>query len=175
MLFSKDRDPNVIIEVAPPPPPPPERPAPPLPKYYGQMGFAEPVILLSTDRSPQRSYRVGDKVDDFKVAAFDAETLTLEWDEKMLKNDLKDLRAKEPERPVQRAAAPSTAAAPQAKGITKMGNAAAKSDPVLGPPNGMYRSCVAGDNSPSGIEKDGYKKVIVTTLMGSSCQWEPIR
>src|SRR6185295_17971778 len=37
MLFSKDRNPNVIIEAPPPPPPPkPEEPPPPRPVYFGQ-------------------------------------------------------------------------------------------------------------------------------------------
>src|ERR1700687_1792624 len=45
-LFSKDRNPNVIIEVAPPPPPPKEEPPPPRPAYYGQMGLAEPVAFF---------------------------------------------------------------------------------------------------------------------------------
>ena len=45
-LFSKDRNPNVIIETAPPPPPKPEEPPPPRPAYYGQMGLGEPVAFL---------------------------------------------------------------------------------------------------------------------------------
>src|ERR1700726_2905671 len=35
-LFSKDRNPNVIIEIAPAPPTKPEEPVPPRPAYYGQ-------------------------------------------------------------------------------------------------------------------------------------------
>ncbi len=174
MLFSKDRDPNVIIDVVPPAPPPPEKPVPSLPKYYGQMSFGEPVILLSTERTPQKSYRVGEKVGEFKIVAFDRDSVTLEWNDKTLKNDLKDLTPKEAERPVQAVAAPAPAVA-QSASVTKMGGAPPKSDPALGAPNGMYRTCLASDTSPDGTVKDGFRKVIVAGLMGATCQWEPIR
>lgn len=181
-LFSQDRDSTVILEPPPtpppPPPPPPEKPVPPLPSYHGQMSFgAAPVILLSTEKLPQKSYRQGDKVGEFQIAEFDSDTVTFEWNEKTLVNNLKDLTPKEPERPVQRAAATNTSAkAASVASISKMGAAPAqKSDPALGPPNGMYRSCVDSDTSPDGTVKDGYVKKIVQTLMGRTCQWEPIR
>jgi len=174
MLFSKDRDPNVIIDVVPPPPPPPEKPVPTLPKYYGQMNFGEPVILLSTERTPQKSYRAGDKIGEFKIAAFDRDSLTLEWNDKTLKNDLKDLTPKEAERPVQVVAAPAPVAV-QSASVTKMGGAPPKSDPALGAPNGMYRTCLPNDTSPDGTVKDGFRKAIIGGLMGITCQWEPIR
>jgi hypothetical protein len=177
MLFSRDRDPNIILDAPPPPPPPPpEKPVPPLPKYYGQMAFDEPVILLGTDNSPQKSYRVGDKVGQFKLTAFDATTVTLEFDEKTLKSELRDLTPKEAERPVQVAAAAPAPAGAQVASITKMGGAAqAKTDPVFGQQNGNYRMCAPGDNSPDGTIKDGYRKSIVMSMMGPSCQWEPVR
>ena len=174
MLFSKDRDPNVIIDVVAPPPPPPEKPVPPLPQYYGQMSFGEPVILLSTQKLPQKSYRAGDKVGEFKIAAFDSSTVTFEWEEKVLKNNLKDLTPKEAERPVSAAASPAPKSA-QAASNTKMGGVPPKSDPAFGPANGMYRMCVPTDTSPDGTVLNGYKKVIVSGLMGATCQWEPIR
>jgi hypothetical protein len=38
-----------------------------------------------------------------------------------------------------------------------------------------YRSCVAGDNSPSGTMVDGYRKVMTTSPFGVSCGWEKIQ
>jgi hypothetical protein len=178
MLFSKDRDPNVLIDAPPPPPPPPpEPPVPTLPKYYGQMSFDEPVILLSTVGSQQKSFRVGDKVGEFKLAAFDRDTVTLEWRDKMLKNNLKDLTPKEAERPVQAATPAPAPAAAQTASITKMGGGAAavKSDPALGAAHGIYRECLPSDTSPAGTVKDGFTKRIIGGLMGTTCQWEPIR
>src|SRR5215469_7025143 len=69
MLFSKDRNPNVIVQPPPPPPPPPPMPA--LPFYYGQMAIGQPVVLLGiTNNGEQKSYRVGDDVGKFKLMAF---------------------------------------------------------------------------------------------------------
>jgi Sec-independent protein translocase protein TatA len=176
MLFSKDRDPNVLVDPpAPPPAPPPDKPVPPLPSYYGQMSLGEPVIVLGNEKLPQKSYHAGEKIGEFKIASWDRDTVTLEWEEKTLVNNLRDLTPKEAERPSQAAAPVPTAAAQTAKSITKMGGAAPKSDPAFGPPNGMYRACVASDTSPHGTVKDGYQKAVVPGLMGVTCQWEPIR
>jgi hypothetical protein len=38
-----------------------------------------------------------------------------------------------------------------------------------------YRSCVPGDNSPSGTIVDGYRKVMTTSPFGVSCGWEKIQ
>jgi hypothetical protein len=60
MLFSKDRDPNVLLDPPPAPPAaPPEKPVPPLPSYYGQMSLGEPVILLAAERAAQKLPRGG--------------------------------------------------------------------------------------------------------------------
>ena len=56
-LFSKDRNPNVIIEPPPPPPAPkPEEPPPPRPEYFGQMGLGEPVAFLSLEKGARRDF-----------------------------------------------------------------------------------------------------------------------
>jgi hypothetical protein len=178
LLFAKDRDPNVVIVAEPPPPPPPEPPAPPLPEYYGQMNFGEPVIVLGLE-GKQKSYRVGERIGEFTVAAFDRESITLEWRDKRLRHELRELTPK----PATRSAAPappapaaSAAAAPPAANVAKMGgSSAAKPDTVFGKQLGMVRLCLPDDPSPEGTVKDGYRKVIVNGLMGPSCSWEPIR
>lgn len=38
-----------------------------------------------------------------------------------------------------------------------------------------YRSCLPGDNSPSGTIADGYRKVMTTSPFGVSCGWEKIQ
>jgi hypothetical protein len=38
-----------------------------------------------------------------------------------------------------------------------------------------YRSCLTGDNSPSGTIVDGYRKVMTTSPFGVSCGWEKIQ
>jgi hypothetical protein len=39
----------------------------------------------------------------------------------------------------------------------------------------MYRECVQSDTSPEGTVLSGYRKAVIQGLMGTSCQWEPIR
>ena len=171
-LFSKDRDPNVIVEAAPPPPPPPKPPVPAFPKYHGQMAFGDPVLVLSTDKTPQKSYRAGEKVGEFTLVEFDRESATFKWNDEVLKKQLRDLAPKEGETVVQAATpvAAAAAAAPKPAPVAQP-----KGEAVLGTANGMYRACVPGDNSPSGTVVGGYRKNVIPGMMGITCQWEPIR
>ena len=93
MLFSKDRNPTVVVE---PPKPPPEPVMPALPNYHGQMSIGEPVILLSTSAAgAQRSYHAGDQVGDFKLVSFDEARADFEWKGKNVERKLEELRPKE--------------------------------------------------------------------------------
>src|SRR5262249_33845750 len=60
-LFSRARNPNVVIEPPPPAPtPPPPPPMPALPFYHGQMGLGpEPVAVLSLKGNDQKGYHAG--------------------------------------------------------------------------------------------------------------------
>ncbi len=169
-LFSKDRNPDVIIEVAPPPPPKPEEPPPPRPAYYGQMALGEPVAFLGIDKSGQKGFHVGDKVGPFKLVAFNHETITFEWKDKTLKYPLEELKPKD-------SAAGQPAAPVAAKAVRASSRIGATDDksPALGIQNGETRACVSGDNSPSGTVKDGFRKKITAGPFGPSCQWELIK
>jgi hypothetical protein len=174
-LFSKDRNPNVIIETVPPPPPKPEEPPPPRPEYYGQMGLGEPVAFLSSEKG-QKGFRVGDKVGAFKLVAFNRETITFEWKGKTLQYPLAELKPKEPVNVAGAQAAPAAAAkAAASSGV--IGNSAAQDtkNPVFGAQTGETRVCVPTDTSPSGTVKDGYRKSIIPGMFGPMCQWEPIK
>jgi hypothetical protein len=177
-LFSKDRNPNVEVVPPPPPPaPPPPKPVPPLPVYFGQMNLVEPLIVLSTERSEQKSYRKGDTVGNFKLLAFDRDTITLEFDDKELKHDLTELAPKAGAPVAQQAVV--VAAAPAASAAVALGGNTAKStgsdNPSIGVDMGAgYHGCVAGDNSPAGTVVNGYVKRVTTGLMGQSCHWEPV-
>lgn len=93
MLFSKDRNPTVVVE---PPKPAPEPVMPALPSYHGQMAIGEPVILLSASaNAAQRSYHAGDQVGDFKLVSFDAARVSFEWKGKNVERKLEELRPKE--------------------------------------------------------------------------------
>jgi hypothetical protein len=170
-LFSKDRNPNVIIEVAPVPPPKPEEPPPPRPAYYGQMGFGEPVALLSGDKGAQKGFHVGDKVGPFKLVAFDHQTITFEWQGKTLEYPLEELKPKGPL--VQQAVA--AAAAPSVVSANPVIQTTTDKNPGFGGLNGEIRSCVPGDKSPGGTVKDGFRKVVTPGPFGEMCLWEPIK
>lgn len=173
-LFSKDRNPNVIIEVAPPPPPKPEEPVPPRPAYFGQMAFAEPVLLLSGEKGGQKGFHVGDKVGPFKLLAFNRETVTFEWNGKTLEYPVTELKQKEATAPAAQTGVPAFAPEKVASGGAVIGITQEKG-PVLGTQNGDIRSCVAGDKSPSGTVKDGFRKSVVPGPFGEMCLWEPIK
>ena len=170
-LFSKDRDPNVIIETAPPAAPPPEPPIPTFPKYHGQMAFGDPVVVLSTEKIPQKSFHAGDDVGEFKLEQFDRDSVTLSWNGKTFKKPVRELAPKEGEKVVQAAAPAAPApAAPKPAPVAQP-----KGPAVLGAANGETRACVPGDNTPSGTVVGGYRKNIIPGMMGVTCQWEPIR
>jgi len=172
-LFSKDRNPNVIVEVVPPPAPKPEEPTPPRPFYFGQMGFGQPVALLSVDKGGQKGFHVGDEVGPFKLVAFNRETITFEWNGKTLEYPLAELKPKESQ--AQQAAAVGAAPSkPQSLGPV-IATVTDDKGPVLGTQNGEIRSCVSGDKSPAGTVKDGFRKSVVNGPFGPMCQWEPIK
>ncbi|MBV8845409.1 MAG: hypothetical protein JO307_21580 [Bryobacterales bacterium] len=179
MLFSKDRNPNVIVQPPPPPPPPPPMPA--LPFYYGQMAIGQPVVLLGVaNNGEQKSYHVGEDVGKFKLTAFDVETITFEWDGKQVVRKLQELIPKE----VVPAAAPATAASgpnPDAGPKTSIVAPAVKQELATKPAEpgvdmgAGFRGCVAGDTSPAGTVSNGYKKNITQGLMGQTCYWEKVK
>jgi len=108
MLFSKDRNPTVVVE---PPKPAPEPVMPALPNYHGQIAIGEPVILLSAANNVQRSYHTGDQVGDFKLVSFDQENIAFEWKGKSVERKLEELR---PKQTLAQAAAAAPASTPPA-------------------------------------------------------------
>jgi hypothetical protein len=93
MLFSKDRNPTVVVEPAKPAP---EPVMPALPSYHGQMAIGEPVILLSPSaNATQRSYHAGEQVGDFKIVSFDEARVAFEWKGKNVERKIEELRPKE--------------------------------------------------------------------------------
>lgn len=172
-LFTKDRNPTVIVEV---PAPKPEPPMPTLPIYHGQMSFGEPVVLLSYGSEGQKSYRVGQKVGEFTVLAFTRDAITLEWNSKKIERKLAELTPKEPQRQAQDTTAVAAPAAPAVTSLARPAAAAAElRSPSLGTDmGGGFRACVPGDTAPTGTVLDGYKKVVTQSLMGQTCRWEKV-
>jgi hypothetical protein len=181
MLFSKDRNPNVVVE--PPPPPKPEPPPPPmpaLPHYYGQMHFGGPavVVLSSATANDQKSYAVGDKIGEFTVIAFNQDSITFDWDGKEVVRNLADLRPKDasPSGPAASSAPPQPVQNNNSL-VSIGGSTPNNTAPAIGVDmgGGAHACSNPDDGSPSGTIVGGYRKVISQGLMGKSCYWEQVK
>jgi hypothetical protein len=177
-LFSRDRNPNVAIELPPPPPPPPPAPKmPELPAYYGEIGFGDPTVLLRLPKESQQSYHKGEKVGPFVLVSFNSDKIVFDWDGKLVERKPDELREKESVQEVAVARQQAVAApAPvnNGGGFKQVGGAAEgpKLDPKIGADNGGgIHQCVTGEKSPPGTIVDGFKKLITTNMFGETCMW----
>jgi len=171
-LFSKDRNPNVILD---PVIPPPEKPAPPFPVARGVMlwGGVPPTVVLSDKAGgPQKGYHPGEKIGEWKIASIDNSYVIFEWNGKQFKKRIDELLDRTP---LTMAEAPAPAAGPAAspkpgQSLSANGTAGPGIDTGTG-----LKGCVPGDKTPSGAVVDGYKKVVNQTPFGASCQWEQVK
>jgi hypothetical protein len=179
-LFSKDRNPTVVIE-----PPKIEAPKimPPLPVVYGVMGLPSGTKAIMSEKAGNAGHSVhaGDTIGEFKIAALDPENVTFNWDGKQISKKIEDL--------IDRSNAPGAAGAQSAavQGGANP-NAAVRAAPPPPPNNqpqvasapgkeigGGYHACVPGDTSPSGTVSGGFRKNSVATPFGPSCNWVPVQ
>jgi len=168
MLFSQDRNPNVVLEVAPP------KPVPPFPVAYGVMdlGSGPNVILSEKAGAASRAYALGEQVGEFKLVSYARDELVLEWEGQQFRKKLRELAPKSATEPA--AAGAAVARAP----VTAVQAVAAK--PVESAPGAEMSSdtkaCLAGNKAPAGTVKDGYKKVSSPTPFGvNACWWERVK
>ena len=89
-LFSKDRNPNVVVD---PPKPEEVKVMPPLPVVYGVLGLSSGLKAIMAEHSgaPSRSVRAGDEIGEFKILALDLRKVTFEWNGKQVQRDIDDL------------------------------------------------------------------------------------
>ena len=172
MLFSKDRNPDVVIEARPEPP---LKPMPPLPLLYGVMNLPDgaTAIMSETGGARHLGVRAGDKVGEFKLLDVSSEDITLEWEGKELVKRVDELIDRSgpqavSEAPTPRAAAPAAQAQAQAQPTPK-GDASPGAEL-----NNRIRACQPGDASPAGTVSNGFRKVVSTTPFGNQCRWEPL-
>jgi hypothetical protein len=177
MLFSKDRNPTVLVEVAPPPPP---KPMPPLPLLYGVMNLSDGTTAIMSEKAGARHKGVqpGDKVGDFTLLAVDGEEITLEWDGKPLTKKVEDMIDRSgPPAPADTASAsrntPSAASAPAAPAAAVTPKPQGEAAPGADVGRGL-RACQPGDTSPPGTVSGAFHKVVTASPFGESCRWEPL-
>jgi hypothetical protein len=170
MLFSKDRNPDVVIEPAKEPPPPP---MPPLPVLYGVMNLVDSttVVMSENASAPHQGVRLGDLIGPFKLVAVNREDITFEWEGQPITRKIDDMLVREPApAPPSNVAARTPLPAPRpSQAPPQKVDAAPGAD--IG--NGL-RACQAGDSSPAGTTASGYRKSVAPTPFGSACRWEPI-
>ena len=90
-LFSKDRNPHVIVD---PPPPPPVKPQPPFPVAHGVMiwdGVPPTIVLSEKAGGPQKGYRPGDTIGPWTLVSVDSSYADFEWDGKEFKKRIDEL------------------------------------------------------------------------------------
>ncbi len=189
MLFSRDRNPNVQIDI---PPPPPEKKWPPLPRSFGLMLIGEkPRIILGTGPANQKSYVAGEKIGEIQIVEFDNKTIKFAWNDKTVEKRLEELVDNNPmgssgqpssqqPPPGGYGGPPAGAAPPPAAnppGLKTIGGPDATASGKIGAETGLAgtKSCAAGDNSPAGTVLNGMKKVMVQGMFGPSCYWEPAK
>lgn len=165
MLFSKDRNPIVVVE---PPPPPKVVPMPALPLFHGVVDFGDGPVAIMSDgpKGPHRDYQPGDQVGAFKLVAVNNEELVLEWEGKTITKKVDEFL----DRSLPSASAPgrvAAAGAPPPPVPVKNAPAAPGGDLSAG-----IKACQPGDTSPAGTVVDGMRKVLRPSPFGSRCFWE---
>jgi hypothetical protein len=167
-LFSKDRNSNVVLDVAPP------KVMPQLPLLYGVMLFTAPptVILSEKADAPNRGYRPGDRIGPFKLLAVNSKTIEFEWDGQKVVRGLDEIRAKAGG--VQQAAQVAEAPPPPQAGPSNVITPASSSGPGLEIGGGL-RACGPGDSAAPGTISNGYRKVVSDTPFGKACRWEQVK
>lgn len=170
MLFSKDRNPNVVVEVKPP------KPMPPLPLLYGVMDLPDGTTAVMAEKSGARhmGVRLGDKVGEFTLLAVSREDITLEWDGKPLIKKIDELidRAGVPQ-PASEGNMQRGAPSPMQSSAQLDIKPSGKPEPGVDVGNGTH-ACQPGDTSPKGTVSGGFRKEVTPTPFGDSCRWVPM-
>ncbi len=169
LLLSRDRNPDVIIEVSAP------KPVPPLPRYYGVMNFGDgPRVILAPQGKPQKTYMIGDEVGEFRLAAVEPAGLVFEWEGRQIRKRFDELKDQGEPAPAQQASG-----APQPM---PQQNAPAASVSVVQETRGPgseagenLRYCQPGDTSPPGTVISGFRKIVRRTPFGEQCMWERVQ
>jgi hypothetical protein len=181
LLFSRDRNPTVIIEKPPP------KPMPAFPRYYGMMNFGQGprVILAAASGNPQKSYVVGDSIGEFKIKTIAPTGLEFEWDGKPVKASYAEMKDTQAQQAAAAGPAPSAGGGgPAAKSLSSEPAKPVTTATTVGGGNvsrpgidlgGGYKGCTPGDTTPSGAVVDGYRKLITQTPFGGSCRWEKVQ
>jgi hypothetical protein len=170
LLFSKDRNPAVVVA------PPPVKQMPALPLTYGVLMLADPPIIMMAAQKgqPQKGYRPGDPVGDFKIVTFDNRNITLEWDGKKILRTVSELADRDTatQQVMNQQNIPVTEAPKPV--VQNIPSGAAANAPGVDTGGGI-RACNVNDSLPAGTVQDGYRKIVSETPFGKVCRWEKLK
>jgi hypothetical protein len=166
MLFDRERNSNVPIELPPPAPPPPPMPA--LPRYHGTLNLGDGLstILSENPASAHQEIKPGQKIGQFKLVDVNTVQITFEWNGELVRRRLDELTDRTF---VTSASADSrSASAPpppvQIKSATGPGESTAFG----------FKTCNPNDNMADGTVVGGFRKVSIPTPFGNACRWDPV-
>lgn len=175
LLFSKDRNPTVIIA------PPPVKQVPAFPLAYGVLMVADPpIIMMSAKRGDgQKGFRAGDQIGDFKIVNFDSRTIVLEWDGQKFTKNIQDLADRDAQTAAllnrQNTPAPAAAQPSAAPAVQVLSNTGGTAQGLGVDTGGGIRACIPGDTAAPGTVTDGYRKIVSETPFGKVCRWEKVK
>jgi hypothetical protein len=158
-LFSKDRNPTVVVDAPKVEPP---KVMPPLPLVYGVLTLASGTKAIMAEKSGAGSKTVhaGDTIGDFKILAMDSNKVTFEWNGKPLERNFDDLVDH------------SGATAAAAGGAPAPPPTAASLGADNGTAEAPTKACKPNEQSPIGTVVDGYRKTGAMSPFGMvNCLW----
>jgi hypothetical protein len=169
-LFSKDRNPTVVVD---PPKVEPPKVMPSLPVVYGVLGLPSGVKAIMAEHAgkPSKPVQAGDTIGEFKVVALDLHKIKFEWDGREVERNLDELAAARGSAPGNDGAQSNGPAVARASDAAKPLDSSALGA-ESGTPDAPTRTCVPTDKSALGSVVDGYKKTGVDTPFGvMGCKW----
>jgi len=170
MLFSKDRNSQVIVD--PPKPPEPPKPLPPLPSVSGMMDIGDgPTVVMSEKRGGHaRGVRPGETIGEFKLVAVKGDELTFAWQDRTVTRKLDDLIDRGVADAGPATGGSTTASTPSPAPVAVVG----KPEPGVQLSEGVS-SCQTGDPAPAGTVVNGMRKEISSTPFGPACRWVAVK
>jgi hypothetical protein len=134
------------------------------------MNLGEGISAIFSEKpaSPPVEVKPGQMIGQFRLASVNEQEAVFEWDGKTIRKRLHELMDRTI-RDNEAAVARTAAVAPQAPAVVKA--------PVGPGPatNAGTRACVVNDDTPPGAVVDGFRKVVVETVFGPACRWEPVK
>ena len=174
LLWSKDRNSQVIVD--PPKPPDPPKPLPPLPSVHGVLNLGTGPIVMMSDKqgARQRGVQAGETIGQFKLVSIEGEELVLAFEDRKVKKKLQELMERTQD-------APGASGASQSAPTGTVTTSSALPPAPAGKPEpgakltDTLSACQAGDTSPAGSVVNGMRKVVNQTPFGVACRWESIK